>query len=262
MKKLFFVFICLSFALAACQPNQKKETNASGTEKQCCKGKHGVCSKKKQACNGEKKCCEKKCCKSEAMALTSFETIKLLAPDTTCGMPLMKATKNRKSDRVFEERNLSLKDLSNVLWMANGINREDGKRTVPSAMALYPLETYAVLANGIYHYNPVAHELTPVLEGDYRKLTGLQEFVYKAPLNLVFIADYNKYNGDRKVPENKRLYLAALDAGHCAQNVYLYCAAAGLKTVVRAGAQEKELLETLKLDPKNYQFVVAQTVGY
>ena len=236
MKKMFFVLISLSLALAACQSNQKKESNADGTGKQCCK--------------------------SEPMELTSFETIKLLPPDTDCGMPLMKAVKNRKSDRAFDERNLSLKDLSNVLWMANGINREDGKRTVPSAMALYPLETYAVLANGIYHYDPVAHELNPVLEGDYRKLTGLQEFVNNAPLNLVFIADYNKYDGDRKVPENKRLYLASLDAGHCTQNVYLFCAAVGMKTVVRALAQEKELLETLKLNPENYQFIVAQTVGY
>lgn len=251
MKKLLFVFISLSFILAACQPSQKKETNATcESEKKCCSEEKSGCTK------------EKKCCKSEPMELASFETIELLAPDTTCGMPLMKAVKNRKSDRAFEERNLSLRDLSNILWMANGINREDGKRTVPSALALYPLETYAILANGIYLYNPVAHELTPVVEGDYRELAGLQDFVYKAPLNLVFIADYNKYNGDRKVPEEKRLYLAALDAGHCTQNVYLFCAAAGMKAVVRAGAKEKELLEVLNLDPQTHQFVVAQTVGY
>jgi len=235
MKKTIFAIAALSLVLTSCQPSQKKSDST----------------------------CEKKgtCCKQESMTMEKFEAIKLLPAQFDCKISLMEAVKNRKSYREFAETNLSLNHLSNVLWMANGVNREDGKRTVPSAMALYPLETYAVLANGIYHYDPVAHLLNPVVEGDFRELSGLQPFVNNAPLNLVFIANYNKYNGDRKVPEHKRLYLAALDAGHCTQNIYLYCAAVGLKSVVRAGAKEKELLEVLKLD-ENYQFVVAHTVGY
>ncbi len=246
MKKLLFVFAALSLAFTACQSSQKKETAGSDKEGKCC------AMEKNQS----------QCSKPQPMDLSSFETIKLPAPDLNCGAPLMKAAQNRKSDREFADTNLSLKHLSEILWMANGENRENGRRTVPSAMAMYPIVTYAVLANGIYHYDPASHELHPVLEGDYRSLAGMQEFVNTAPLNLVFIADYNKYNGERKVPEDKRLYLAALDAGHCTQNVYMYCAANGLKTVVRAGAKEKELLEALKLDNKNYQFIVAQTVGY
>jgi SagB-type dehydrogenase family enzyme len=191
--------------------------------------------------------------------LENFEVIKLLPPSLCCQAPLMEAAKNRKTDRVFAEANLSLKHLSNVLWMANGVNREDGKRTVPSAMALYPLDAYVFLTNGIYLYDPAEHQLNPVLEGDFRHLTGLQDFVYTAPLNVVFIANYHRYE---RVSEDRRLYLAALDAGHCTQNIYLYCAAAGLKAVVRAGAREKELLETLNLDLAMHQFVVAQTVGY
>ena len=194
------------------------------------------------------------------MELSSFETIKLQAPNVDGGVALMKAAKERKSFREFDETNLSLKHLSEILWMANGINREDGKRTVPSAIALYPLETYAVLANGIYFYDPVEHELQPVVEGDYRNLSGLQPFVDNAPLNLVFIANYEKYI-ERNLPQARWLYLASLDAGHCTQNIYLYCASEGLRSVVRAGAKEKELLELLNLD-ENYQFVVAHTVGY
>mgnify|MGYP001374679398 CR=1 FL=1 len=198
--------------------------------------------------------------KQHPMELNSFDTIRLIAPDTLSGMPLLQAVQHRKSDRIFAGENLSLRQLSEILWMANGINRSNGKRTVPSAMALYPLQTYAVLTNGIYLYNPQKHILEPVVAGDFRNLCGLQNFVQQAPLNLVFIADYNKYDGPRKVDENRRLYLAALDAGHCTQNVYLYCASEGLKCVVRAGAKEEELLKLLKLDAK-YQFVVAQTVG-
>lgn len=196
------------------------------------------------------------------MEVTSFDTIQLQKPDYNSGAALLSTAKNRKSDREFEAKNLSLKHLSEIMWMAYGVNREDNKRTVPSALALYPLEVYAVLSNGIYLYDPQEHTLNPVREGDFRELTGLQPFVNTAPLNLVFIADYNRYDGDRKVPQDKRLYLAGLDAGHCTQNVYLYCASESLKAVVRAGAQETELLNLLGLDKDRYQFVVAQTVGY
>lgn len=249
MKKVILAFLVAALGLTGCQPSKKKEDSKCDLKKECCS--------QEKECNQERK----KCCSSQPMVLNSFETIKLTAPKTDCKAPLMEVAQNRKSDRNFAETNLSLEDLSNVLWMANGVNREDGKRTVPSAMAMYPLETYAVLSNGIYRYDPAAHQLIPVLEGDHRNLTGLQDFVYNAPLNLVFIADYSTYI-ERKMPENKWLYLAALDAGHCTQNVYLYCAGAGLKVVVRAGAKEKELLEALNLDPKKHQFIVAQTVGY
>jgi SagB-type dehydrogenase family enzyme len=198
----------------------------------------------------------------EPLKLDKFETIKLIKPDNTGGKTLMETLHLRKSDREFDKKNLSLKHLSDILWVANGINREDiGKRTVPSAMAKYPIKTYAVMENGIYYYDPAKHQLEPVVEGDHRKLSGLQDFVYDAPLNIVFIADYNVYEGERPVPQDRRLYLAALDAAHCCQNIYLYCASEGLRTVERAGAKSDELIKILNLD-ENHQFVVAQTVGY
>ncbi|MDD4969484.1 MAG: SagB/ThcOx family dehydrogenase [Paludibacter sp.] len=187
------------------------------------------------------------------MELTTFDTIKLLAPDTLGGKPLMQAISRRKSDRQFESRNLTLKHLSELLWVANGVNRANGKRTVPSSMGRYPLQTYAVLANGIYFYNPAKHQLEPVVKGDFRTLAGKQAFVDTAPLNIVFIAK------GKSATDN---FSAALeDSGYCAQNVYLYCASEGLKCVVRAGAKEAELLKTLGLGD-NYKFIIAQTVGY
>jgi nitroreductase len=133
--------------------------------------------------------------------------------------------------------------------VANGINRANGKRTVPSAMGRYPLQTYAVLANGIYFYNPKKHQLEPVIKGDYRDLAGLQSFVKDAPLNLIFVSDI------------KQAAMASYDVGHCSENVYLYCASEGLKCVVRAGAKEAELLKVMKLDA-SYKFILAETVGY
>jgi len=188
-----------------------------------------------------------------SMPLATFDTIKLQAPDTLGGKPLMQAISHRKTDREFDARNLSLKHLSEVLWVANGVNRANGKRTVPSAMGFYPLQTYAVLANGIYFYNVQKHQLEPVVKGDFRGLAGLQTFVDKAPLNLLYIAkarnDKDNFQG------------AVMDSGYCGQNVYLYCASEGLRCVVRAGAKEAELLKALNLGA-NYKFILAQTVGY
>ena len=198
---------------------------------------------------------------TEPMEITQFETISLQQPDTESGDALMKTFLKRKSDREFASTGISLKHLSEILWAAYGVNREDGKRTVPSAVALYPLKVYAFLEKGIYLYDPAKHELQPVVEGDYRELAGLQPFVGSAPLNLVFVADYTKYQGNRPMPQEKWLYLASLDAGHCTQNVYLYCASEELKAVVRAGAQEEKILELLNLQ-ENHQFIVAQTIGY
>jgi nitroreductase len=191
--------------------------------------------------------------KNTPMELTIFDTIRLSAPDTVAGMPLMMAISRRKSDRQFDIKNLSLKHLSEILWVANGINRTNGKRTVPSSMAQYPLQTYAVLANGIYFYNPQKHLLEPVVKGDFRPLAGRQTFVDTAPLNLLFIAKARNTGG--------KFESAMMDSGYCAQNVYLYCASEGLKCVVRAGAKEAELLKAMNLG-ENYKFIIAQTVGY
>jgi Nitroreductase len=237
-KTVILSVICVGLLFVGCQPRPAQEENQDV--------KRGVYTPEN----------------TTPMEITSFETIQLQTPDYETGDALLAIAKKRKSDREYQDKNVSLKHLSEILWMANGVNRDDGKRTVPSAMALYPLDTYAVLPNGIYLYDPATHALVPKVEGDHRALAGLQPFVQTAPLNLVFIADYSRYEGDRPVPEDKRLYLAALDAGHCTQNVYMYCASEGLKTVVRAGAQEEALLEALGLDKARYQFVVAQTVGY
>jgi len=182
-----------------------------------------------------------------------FDTIKLLKPDTLSGKPLMQAISRRKSDRQFDSRNLSLRHLSDILWVANGINRPDGKRTVASAVGLYPLQTFAVLANGIYFYNPKKHQLEPFLKGDFRRFTGTQTFVETAPLNLLFITK------GKTATDN--FNNAMLDSGYCGQNVYLYCASEGLRCVVRASVNEAELLKAMNLS-SNYKFILAQTVGY
>ena len=190
--------------------------------------------------------------------------IALEKPDVTGGMPLMRALKNRRSDREFSEKELSKRQLSEVLWAANGVTRDDGKRTVPSAMDRRPMDVYAVLTEGIYFYDTKRHELVCVAEGDLRAHTGGQPFVKGAPLNLVFVADLSRFSDPRRpgreMPSDLKMQWATLEAGCQVQNVYLYCASEGLATVVRGMVDKEKLGPLMKLRDEQV-IICAQTVG-
>ena len=183
----------------------------------------------------------------------------LPSPDTAGGMPLMQALKARHSTREFGSKPLPLQALSNLLWAANGVNRpSSGARTAPSAHDWREIGVYAVTADGAYRYDPLSHSLTRVATGDLRHLTGMQDFVATVPLNLVYVADLDRMNGAGA--EDKAFYSAA-DAGFIAQNVYLYCAAAGLAVVVRGLVDREALGAALGLG-KHQRIILAQSVGY
>lgn len=190
----------------------------------------------------------------------TFNQIELGPPDFSRSATVREALQDRRSEREFRKDKLTLGHLSGVLWSAYGVNREDGKRTAPSALALYPIDVYAVLPEAVYRYVPDSHALEPIVEGDCRGLAGVQDYVYTAPLNLLYIANMGRYAGSPLAPEMYS-FLAGIDAGHMSENVYLYCASQGLRTVVRAGAKVEELMRTLALDA-NHRFVLGQTVGY
>lgn len=200
---------------------------------------------------------------SNPFVLDKFDTIKLLTPQKKYGKSLMECIWERKSNRSFSITMLSLQQLSDLMWVTYGINRlNDSTRnlTVPSAMALYPLEVYAVLSNGIYSYDIENHLLIPYMKGDFHETTGEQPFVKNAPLNIVIFADFEKYDEKYdQMTDERKLYLASLDAAHCCQNIYLYCASEGLNTVERAMAPSN-ICEIFKLSDKHL-FIIAQTVG-
>jgi len=187
--------------------------------------------------------------------------IKLNQPDLTKGISVMEALKKRKTHREISDKKLTLQQLSELLWAADGINRPDGKRTSPAARAKYAVDIYVVLPEGVYLYDVAKHELAPVAKGDFRKLAGMQDFVFIAPVNLVYVINLKNWqNNNRPVPEQKRDMWIHYEVGFLAQNVHLYCASEGLGATIRGMIDEKKFSEVIKVRPE--QVVLAQTIGY
>jgi len=188
-----------------------------------------------------------------------LKPIKLLAPQTSGGRPLMQVLKDRKSSREFSSKELPLQVLSNMLWAASGVNRTDsGKRTAPSAVNWQEVDVYVATAHGLYLYAAKAHTLQPVLSEDIRPMTGLQSFVQEVPINLIYVADHARMGN--VTPEEKVFYSAA-DTGFISQNVYLYCASEGLATVVRGLIDRPSLEKAMRLR-SDQKVILAQSVGY
>lgn len=186
--------------------------------------------------------------------------ITLPPPDKKGGKPLMQVLNERQSTRAFEDRALPLEVLSSLLWAAQGVNREDPDyRTAPSSRNSNEIEIYVILPDGAYLYEPEPHKLTKVMPGDLRAATGTQEFVAYAPLNLVYVANQSKQPGD--FDARRKLTTACADVGFIGQNVYLFCASAGLGTVFRAMLDADILQQRLKLQPFK-KVLYAQSVGY
>lgn len=197
------------------------------------------------------------------IALSSYaadKVIKLTQPNMNRPATVMKALSERKSTREYASKPLSVADLSDLLWAANGVNRPaDGKRTAPSAMNRQEVDIYVVLPQGTYFYKAKEHELELVAEGDYRAaVAGKQNFVKEAPVCLVLVSDLNRL-GDPKNEQTK--IMGAADAGIVSQNISIFCAAANLATVPRASMESGQLEKALKLK-ENQLAILNHPVGY
>ncbi len=191
--------------------------------------------------------------------LIAQELIKLPAPQKTGGMPLMQALNERSSSRDFIDKDLSEQQLSNLLWAAFGINRKDiKKRTAPTSQNNQDIEIYLTTKKGLFLYKPEEHALEKKSDRDIREVTGEQDFVKAAAVNLVYVSNFSKL-GDSPI-EVKRM-IAATHSGFIGQNVYLYCASEGLISVFRAWIDKDKIKEALKL-PKGFEVIYSQTVGY
>ncbi len=174
------------------------------------------------------------------------------------GMPLMEALSKRRSAREFSRQQLPLPMLSNLLWAAYGVNREDGGRTAPSALNAQEIDVYVALPSGAYLYDAPTHSLQLAAGSDLRRVTGYQDFVDEAPLDIVFVADYSRM---KLAPVAQRESYASVAAGAISQNLYLFAASNGLSTVIRAWINREAIADALGLSHEQH-VLLSQTVGF
>ncbi|MGZ5010568.1 MAG: SagB/ThcOx family dehydrogenase, partial [Methylobacter sp.] len=188
------------------------------------------------------------------------QSIKLPQPQVKTGVPLMQALHERKSSREFSTEKLPAQALSDLLWAAFGINRQEaGGRTAPSTRNWQDIDIYVASADGLYLFDAKNHALKMIETRDIRALTGMQDFVASAPVNLIFVSDFTRMDSDTS-KEDKKI-AAAIDTGFISQNVYLYCASTGLATVVRGSVDKDALAKAMNLNSTQW-IVAAQSVGY
>lgn len=193
-----------------------------------------------------------------ALAQEAPASIKLNEPSFTEGLTLMQALKERKSSSGFTDREISLQDLSNIVWSSVGVNREDGRRTSPTGSNRQEIEVYVFLKTGAYWYNYKNNSLDLVKEGDFRSITGRGEAA-NAYMDMLFIADTDKTGPGSKPGEAATV--SYVDVGYVSQNVYLACANAGIGSRARGGWDQQKVTATLGLKPSMI-VVLGQTVGY
>ena len=194
-----------------------------------------------------------------AMTGAADEGVSLPPARPASAVSVEEALARRRAVREFADTGLSLADVAQLVWAAQGITHSEGRRTAPSAGALYPLEVFVIAGNvaglpaGVYHYEPKAHRLAGTVSGDLRR--GLasaalhQAWIADAPAIIVVAAVHRwtraKYGdrAERYVP---------IEAGHAAQNLCLQAVALGLGTTIVgafADAEVKRLLGFAEEEP-------------
>ncbi len=173
-------------------------------------------------------------------------------------LSVMGSFKQRKSVRAYSAKQLSEQDLSDLLWAAQGKNREDGHLTSPTAMNRQEIRLYVFTAQNVSLYNPQKNTLTQVANGDYRDIVAAgQDFAKAAPVSLVMVADMDKFGSNNQHAQ----WMVGADVGIVSQNINLFCAAAGLCTVPRGTMNQKAIQQLLKLG-ENQIPVLNNPVGY
>jgi SagB-type dehydrogenase family enzyme len=185
------------------------------------------------------------------------QNLELPAPLKTGGMPLMEALAKRVTVRAFDTKDISMQQLSNLLWASFGVNRPDGKRTAPSASNKQEIDIYVLLKTGAYIYDAQNYKLIQITPEDLRSQVSDQRFA-DAPVQLIFIADLAK-RGENS--EEAKLRTANIDCGYISQNTYLYCTSEGLVTGARGSVNRDVLVSKLKLKP-DQRILLAHSVGY
>ena len=190
------------------------------------------------------------------------EIIKLSEPNKSGSMSLEKAITVRRSRRQFLPKPLTLEQISQLAWAAQGQDAGSRYRTTPSAGATYPLELFVINDKGLFHYLHDKHSLEKLTDRDLRTpLTSAawgQKFIQAAPLTLVFAAQFTRTTGHYGKRGVRYVYM---EAGHAAQNVHLQAESLGLGSVA-VGAFDDAAVSTVLSLPDILEPIYMVTVGY
>ncbi|MBM3701382.1 MAG: SagB/ThcOx family dehydrogenase [Actinobacteria bacterium] len=191
------------------------------------------------------------------------EEIMLPQPELKSNISLEEALNSRRSVRSFSSKELSLDQISQILWAAQGITQEStGYRTSPSAGALYPLEIFLLKSDGVFHYIPDGHKIIKLSSDDLRPnlIQGalFQGFVAEAPVNIIITAVYERTTV--KYGERGIRYVH-LEAGHSCQNILLQAVALGLGAVP-VGAFDDSYIQDLLDLPRDHIPLYIIPIGY
>jgi SagB-type dehydrogenase family enzyme len=204
-----------------------------------------------------------------------LETIELSEPHKKRGLPFMETLWVKASARQWSDRDVSLQDISDLLWAANGINRPgERKYTASSAQNAHDVDIYLFIQDGVYLYDAIDHALEPVLIGDFRSqimmtpppkpknASGVgkppQAAPSHPPIQLILVSDISRF---RMGPPELKYEWGAIDAGIVSQNISLFCAATGLKTKPRASMDKERIKGLLELSDTQYVFL-EHPIGY
>jgi hypothetical protein len=190
------------------------------------------------------------------------------------GKTLLEALQLRQTHRTIGSREIPLQVLSNLLWAAFGVNREKAflnklGRTAPSASNSQEIDLYVALKRGLYLYEAIPHQLTPISSGDFSTLSGqggASKLTKHTPVNIFYVVDVSRYDlgpdqpdpsiGD---PEVQKSYYYT-DTGFIAQNINLFAASEGLATWFH-NCDKDSIRPGFNLRPSQ-RVLFAQTVGY
>ena len=191
--------------------------------------------------------------------------IQLPQPITKGKISLEETILKRRSQRSFIQKDLTLEEISQLLWAGQGITGKGegfSLRTAPSAGALYPIEIYLVKKDGLFHYLSQGHKLEVLSEKDLRdslaSVAWGQGSVSQAAADIVICAVYQRVSA--KYGERGIRY-THIEAGHVAQNIHLEAVALGLGSVPIGAFTDEEVKKILSL-PKDHEPLYIIPVGY
>jgi hypothetical protein len=199
-----------------------------------------------------------------------LKPIMLPKPEKDGGKSVLAALSERKTTRNIAAKELPPQVLSNLLWAAFGVNRDQGSfgkpgRTAASASNSQEIQLYVARAEGVYLYEAGPHRLKPIVPGDLRSRAG-RGAAAAAPVNIFYVVDLSRYDTgpgqpDRRIgdPEVQKSYYYT-DTGLIAANVYLFAASQGLAAWFH-NCNKEAAAKDFKLAPEQ-RVLFAQTIGY